>query len=189
VIAVPIPLIWVKTRHSETQRNGSPPCFIHNEEDHETECDETECEKAYSRCVRFCVYALFSFSWSEQSGIALSIDSARARVGRPLTPVSVAGVARRQNRRAAVGVGVGVGAGYYAGSPYYSAGVRGAQAAYVGSYAIPDTTRPHYAVTAYYAGGPWYGYSGWDDYATRNGLKCTPGTTIKLDDGLMHGCQ
>jgi hypothetical protein len=141
----------------------------------------------------FAFAALFSFSWSEQSGIALSIESARARVGRPLTPVSVAGVARRQNRRAAVGtaaaVGVGVGAGYYAGSPYYSAGVRGAQAAYVGSYAIPDTIRPHYAVTAYYAGGPWYGYSRWDDYATRNGLKCTPGTTIKLDDGLMHVCQ
>jgi hypothetical protein len=81
------------------------------------------------------------------------------------------------------------GAGYYAGSPYYSAGVRGVRAAYVDSYAIPDTIRPHYAVTAYYAGGPWYGYSGWDDYATRNGLKCTPGTTIKLDDGLMHVCQ
>ena len=37
----------------------------------------------------FAFAALFSFSWSEQSGIALSIESAEARVGRPLTPVSV----------------------------------------------------------------------------------------------------
>jgi hypothetical protein len=44
-------------------------------------------------------------------------------------------------------------------------------------------------VSAYYTGGPWYGYSGWDDYATRNAIKCTPGTTVKLDDGLMHVCQ
>jgi hypothetical protein len=142
----------------------------------------------------FAFAALFSFSWSEQSGISLSIESAQARVGRPLTPVSVAGVARRQNRRAAIGtaaaVGAGYGAGYYAGSPYYTDRVLGARAAYqVGAAAIPDGNQPHYAVNAYYAGGPWYGYGGWDDYATRNGLKCTPGTTIKLDDGLMHVCQ
>ena len=49
----------------------------------------------------FTCAALFSFSWTEQGGISLSIESAQARVGRPLTPVSVAGVARRQNRRAA----------------------------------------------------------------------------------------
>ena len=24
-------------------------------------------------------------------------------------------------------------------------------------------------VVSYYAGGPWYGYSGWDDYQARNG--------------------
>jgi hypothetical protein len=32
------------------------------------------------------------------------VSSAEARVGRPLTPVSVAGVARRTTRRCAVGV-------------------------------------------------------------------------------------
>jgi len=38
--------------------------------------------------------------------------SAEARIGRPLTPLSYAGVARRTTRRAvAVGVGVGVAAG------------------------------------------------------------------------------
>ena len=52
------------------------------------------------------------------------------------------------------------------------------------------TTRPHYAVTAYYEGGPWHFYSGWDDYKARNSsIKCDPGTTIKLDDGLDHVCQ
>jgi hypothetical protein len=44
-------------------------------------------------------------------------------------------------------------------------------------------------VSAYYAGGPWYGYSGWDDYRARNAISCTPGTMVKLDDGLMHVCQ
>ena len=58
----------------------------------------------------FTCAALLSFAWSEQGGISLSIESAQARVGRPLTPVSVAGVARRHNRRAAYGAGV-VGAG------------------------------------------------------------------------------
>jgi hypothetical protein len=38
------------------------------------------------------------------SGIQSLIPSAEARVGRPLTPVSVAGVARRTVRRCAVGV-------------------------------------------------------------------------------------
>jgi hypothetical protein len=144
----------------------------------------------------FAFAALFSFSWSEQSGIALSIESAQARVGRPLTPVSIAGVARRQYRRAAIGTAAAVGAAYYggagynAGSPYYSDTVRGARAASMGGYtaSVPES-RPHYAVSAYYAGGPWYGYSGWDDYATRNGIKCTPGTMVKLDDGVMYVCQ
>ena len=42
---------------------------------------------------------------------------------------------------------------------------------------------------AYYAGGPWYNYSGWDDYQARNGINCTPGTKVKLDDGQMYACQ
>jgi hypothetical protein len=50
-----------------------------------------------------------SIDWSQGRGITLSIQSAEARVGRPLTPVSVAGVARRTTRRAVVG-GVAVGA-------------------------------------------------------------------------------
>ena len=37
-------------------------------------------------------------------GVTSFVSSAEARVGRPLTPVSVAGVARRTVRRCAVGV-------------------------------------------------------------------------------------
>jgi hypothetical protein len=47
--------------------------------------------------------------WSPGNGLSVSIESAQARVGRPLTPVSVAGVARRTTRRAVVG-GAAVGA-------------------------------------------------------------------------------
>jgi hypothetical protein len=41
----------------------------------------------------------FSLQWS-QKNVALSLDSADARIGRPLTPGSVAGVNRRVHRRA-----------------------------------------------------------------------------------------
>ena len=55
----------------------------------------------------FLVAAVFAFgtlgSVTPNNGLSLSIESAQARVGRPLTPVSVAGVARRQTRRAVVG--------------------------------------------------------------------------------------
>lgn len=50
-----------------------------------------------------------SIDLSSGDGPALSIQSAEARVGRPATPASVAGVARRTTRRAVVG-GAAVGA-------------------------------------------------------------------------------
>lgn len=50
-----------------------------------------------------------SLEWSQNRGLAMSIESAEARVGRPATPASVAGVARRTTRRAVVG-GAAVGA-------------------------------------------------------------------------------
>jgi hypothetical protein len=149
----------------------------------------------------FAFAALFSIGWSHQSGLSLSIEKAEARVGRPLTPMSAAGVARRHYRRAAIGTAAVVGAtapnytgaGYYAGGPNYGGTIRAANAAYYGGYPTGALAvaggQPHYAVRAYYEGGPWYGYSGWDDYAARNSLRCTPGTMVKLDDGLMHVCQ
>jgi hypothetical protein len=113
---------------------------------------------------------LFSFDWSEQRGASLSIESAQARIGRPLTPVSVAGVARRNYRRAAYGYGAGaVGAGVaaaaigtaaiaantpgYYGSGYYRSGAY-APAAYY--------SEPSYAGSYAYAGTG----SGWTGYAS-----------------------
>ena len=52
---------------------------------------------------------LASINWLPGESPSVAVDSAQARVGRPLTPVSVAGVARRSTRRAVVG-GAAVGA-------------------------------------------------------------------------------
>jgi len=172
--------------------------------------------------------ATLSFSWSEQQGASLSVESAQARVGRPATPVSVAGVARRQTRRATYGYGAGVvGAGlatagavaataaygatapYYGGDPYY------ANAYYSGGYS--GGGGPYYSGGGYYGGGPYaayygnrynsgyetYTYSGgprgigsyayygapYQDYATRNGFVCQPGTLVRLNDDQLHPCQ
>ena len=45
-----------------------------------------------------------SLHQSQDKGLSLSLDKADARVGRPLTPVSVAGAHRRAVRRCAAGV-------------------------------------------------------------------------------------
>ncbi|WP_229182640.1 MULTISPECIES: hypothetical protein [Bradyrhizobium] len=68
---------------------------------------------------------LLSVGRSEQGGVLISVESAQARVGRPLTPVSVAGVARRQTRRAVYGtaaVGAAAAAGAYGYYHYPSNG-------------------------------------------------------------------
>ena len=73
----------------------------------------------------FTCATIFSLGWSEQGGVSLSVESAQARVGRPLTPVSVAGVARRQTRRAVYGtaaVGAAAAAGAYGYYHYPSYG-------------------------------------------------------------------
>ena len=70
-----------------------------------------------------------SLQWS-QKNVAVSLDSAEARIGRPLTATCIAGVHRRVYRRtyrraayaaAAAGVaGYGYGSYYGYSSPYYS---------------------------------------------------------------------
>ena len=118
----------------------------------------------------FACAALLSFGWSPQGGVSLSVDKAQA-----YTRVVV--------------------------RPYLH-----------GPYSVLDGSLPWYAVRAYYAGGPWcaargaYGYgtgvfgggvfggnyscySGWADYAARNGIVCTPGTVIKGGDGILYMCQ
>ena len=53
---------------------------------------------AFGMAAMICAAPL-SIEWSPQAGIELSLNNAHARIGRPLTPGSVAGVARRTTRR------------------------------------------------------------------------------------------
>jgi hypothetical protein len=134
---------------------------------------------------------LITVDWSAQQGVSLSVEAAQARIGRPLTPVSVAGVARRQDRRAAYGYGYGAGAvgaglaagavgaaavaatspwgyGYYGGQPYYAGDPNAA-------YASADQTWAGGA----YAGG-FYGESPWGYYECRlpHTYNCQPYANI-----------
>ncbi|WP_410708190.1 hypothetical protein [Bradyrhizobium sp. BWA-3-5] len=102
----------------------------------------------------FTCAAVLSFGWSEQGGISLSIESAQARVGRPLTPMSAAGVARRQTRRADYGAGI-AGAGAAAVGTAAAIGTAGAVAATSPMWGWGGT--PYQTGTGYYAGGPYYG--------------------------------
>jgi len=45
-----------------------------------------------------------SLHYSQETVVSVALDTADARVGRPATPASVAGVARRSARRCAAGV-------------------------------------------------------------------------------------
>src|ERR1700733_13530884 len=96
---------------------------------------------------------LFSFGWSEQRGASLSIESAQARAGRPLTPGSWAGVGRRNNRRAAYGYGAAaVGAGLAAGAIGTAAVAAAAPGGYypAGYYGTGYYRNGGYAPAAYY---------------------------------------
>ena len=59
----------------------------------------------------------------QDKGLSLSVDKAQARIGRPLTPGSVAGVHRRTERRAYRGGSYGQGYAYRRG--YYGQGSYG----------------------------------------------------------------
>src|SRR5215468_8035129 len=125
----------------------------------------------------FTCAALLSFGWSEQGGISLSIESAQARVGRPLTPVSVAGVARRQDRRAAYGYGYGYSSnnpgglvggadsGTYSSRRWVGTGYGVAGAAAVGTAAAVAATSPNWG----WGGGPYYGGRAWGAQASYTG--------------------
>ena len=64
-----------------------------------------------------------SLRWTENGSVSVSVSEANARIGRPLTPLSVAGVHRRVHRRAyyrgAYYGGAGYYGGYYGGARYY----------------------------------------------------------------------
>ena len=95
-----------------------------------------------------CAAVPASFNWSPAK---VSLDTAEARIGRPLTATSVAGVGRRvyrrQYRRAAAGAAVGAAA----------VGGAAAGAAYVGGPAPAYAPGPAVAAAPPY-GGPGYGY-------------------------------
>jgi hypothetical protein len=119
----------------------------------------------------FACTALLSCGWSEQRGVSLSVESAQARVGRPLTPVSVAGVARRQNRRAAYGYGYGagvVGAGVAAAAIGTTAAV--AAAASPAGYYGDGYYGGNYYGAGYFAASPWGDY----ECRTPHGYPCNP---------------
>lgn len=106
-----------------------------------------------------------------------------SNLGRPATPGSVAGVARRQARRsygygavgasavgaAIVGTAAAAAGSYYGGPGYYSDG-------------------PYYARPGYY-GGLYYGGPAVQTYADPNGFTCQPGSMITLADGRTYPCQ
>ena len=63
--------------------------------------------KRYSVYVLAVVMGVFAYVLSDRQltpGASTTITSAEARIGRPLTPMSVAGVARRTARRCAAGI-------------------------------------------------------------------------------------
>lgn len=99
-----------------------------------------------------------SLHWSATPVPSLSVDTADARIGRPLTPMSVAGVHRRAYRRGyyGAGVGLGLGAGALAAGALaapYAYRYSGYGYPYSGSYGYP------------YAGGYGsYGYYGAPGY-------------------------
>jgi len=94
-----------------------------------------------------------SLRLSPEGTVALSADSASARIGRPLTATSVAGVNRRVHRRA-------YRRGYYGTSAYYSP--------YRYGY---GTYQPYgYYGSGYGAYRPWsgygYAYQPWSGYGS-----------------------
>ena len=106
--------------------------------------------------------ALFvSENVSTTTSLSSLVTQAEARLGRPGTPLSVAGVARRHYRRAAVAgavaggalaAGYGYGYGYGAGYPYY------------GGYT--SYSSPYYGSSYGYGYGyPSYGTYGYSSYS------------------------
>jgi hypothetical protein len=79
---------------------------------------------------------------------------------------------------------------HHAGTAKPAADAAGAAVATAGTIA----TAPFGMATAYndrygYYGAGWNG-GRWDQgYSARNGMTCTPGTSIKGDDGRRHVCQ
>ena len=99
---------------------------------------------ATALCAGILCTTPYSLSVTPQGSVSLSLDSAVARIGHPLTPMSVAGVHRRAMRRT---YGVGANLGYH---PVARAALYGAAAAGAGYYGA--------GYGGYGYGYPSYGY-------------------------------
>src|SRR6516225_6458267 len=113
---------------------------------------------------------LFSVGWSEQHGISLSVDSAQAR------RLYVSPYGHGPFRADLTGLSWDAVRAYYAGGPW--CGV-----------ATGFGTGVGYGTAGGLWGGAWTCYSGWPDYAQRNGIGCTPGSIVKGGDGINYVCQ
>ena len=121
---------------------------------------------ATALCAGILCTTPYSLSVTPQGSVSLSLDSAAARIGHPLTPMSVAGVHRRAMRRT-YGVGANLGyhpvaraavygaAGYGAG--YYGAGY-GGWGGY--GYGYPSYGYGYGTGYSYPSYGYGYGYGG-----------------------------
>jgi hypothetical protein len=121
----------------------------------------------------FAFVTLLSVDWSGPGGVSLSVENAQARVGRPLTPVSVAGVARRQYRRGAYGYGYGagvVGAGLAAGA--------------VGAATVAAATSPY----GYY-GDPYGAYAMAPDGMVGDNTYVLNGNFVSEADAVAYCAQ
>jgi hypothetical protein len=110
--------------------------------------------------------APLSLQWSPAKSPSLALDTANARIGHPLTPMSVAGVHRRAMRRT---YGVGANLGYHpvaraalygaaaTGAGYYGAGYGG----WGGGWGGWGSNRPLYSCSGPFCGGGWGWGGGW----------------------------
>ena len=114
---------------------------------------------------------LFSVGWSEQDGISLSVNSAQAR------RLYVTPYGHGPFRANLSGLSWDAVRAYYLGGPWCAVGTAAGFGTGVGFYGT--------------AGGlnSWTCYTGWPDYAQRNGIGCTPGSIVKGGDGINYVCQ
>ena len=126
----------------------------------------------------FAIAAMFSFSWSEQSGVSLSVDNALAQTHAPFVPHKGPGGRLYVSRNPNPYTGDLSGLPWYAVRAYYAGGPWCGVAG--GSY---STTVGLFGRQSYTC------YSGWDNYKQVNGIGCDPGTPIKGGDGIVYVCQ
>ena len=110
--------------------------------------------------------APISLHQSQDKGLTLSVDKARARIGHPLTPGSVAGVHRRVERRAYRRGYYGGGYGHY-GYGYHRYGYGYRPYGYYGYRRYGYYGRPYYGG---WFGRGWFGrpyYGGWYGHQRR----------------------